>query len=387
MRIAVVHSFYSTASPSGENLTVRSQCAALSDFGHDVLLVERHTDTESASVLYPLRASVAASGFGGPSPVAALEKFAPDVVHVHNLFPNWGNSWLTSWPGPIVSTLHNFRQVCARGTLWRDGHSCTQCPDGSSFSAIKNRCYRESRLLSVPLAISTRGGGSHSTVLNRSDVSIVLNSHAQQVFGKFGRVEIVPNFVDDREYDSLGTGGAYWLYIGRLSEEKGIRWLLEQFPDSRNLKIAGSGPLEGLVQAAVNRSNVAFLGKLSAVDARRAISGARGVIVPSLWSEGIPTVALESLQSGTPLVVSNVCASASELTFAGAGEIVFVVDSGAASAAAERLTLVEAIDRIESGGSYRRHRARLLYESRYSRDAWREKIEVVYRSVINGTQG
>src|SRR4051812_31099182 len=64
-----------------------------------------------------------ASGYGA-SPLSALSRFKPDVVHVHNLFPNWAWRWLNEWDGPLVATLHNFRPLCAAGTLFRDDHNC-----------------------------------------------------------------------------------------------------------------------------------------------------------------------------------------------------------------------------------------------------------------------
>ena len=119
MKIAVVHSFYSSTNPSGENLVVDAQVAALRQAGHDVLLIARHTDEEEHRPTYPLRAALSvATGFGA-SPVRALEQFSPDVVNLHNWFPNFGTRWLKSLKFPSVVTLHNFRTLCPIGTLYR----------------------------------------------------------------------------------------------------------------------------------------------------------------------------------------------------------------------------------------------------------------------------
>ena len=102
MRIAVVHSFYSSSQPSGENRVVEDQVALLRDAGHEVLLVARHTDEESERSLYAVRAAGwVATGRGG-DPTAQLRAFAPDIVHVHNLFPNIGTRWMKFWEGPVL---------------------------------------------------------------------------------------------------------------------------------------------------------------------------------------------------------------------------------------------------------------------------------------------
>ena len=145
MRIAVVHSFYSSASPSGENDVVISQVSALRRAGHDVTLIDWHTDVEELTRGYALRAGLqVATGFG-PSPLKQLAEFEPDVVHVHNLFPNAGTRWLRHTDFPVVSSLHNYRQVCANGLLYRDGHGCTECVR-STLHAVqhgrKKRAFR-----------------------------------------------------------------------------------------------------------------------------------------------------------------------------------------------------------------------------------------------------
>jgi glycosyltransferase involved in cell wall biosynthesis len=130
-RIAIVHSFYSHRTPSGENVVVQAQVDALREAGHDVELVAQCAEEREARRSYPLEAAATAASGIGPSPVRQLQRFGPDVVHVHNLFPNFGTRWLRRWRGPLVATLHNFRPVCSNGYLFRDGHVCTLCIDSS----------------------------------------------------------------------------------------------------------------------------------------------------------------------------------------------------------------------------------------------------------------
>ena len=112
MRIAIVHSYYSSAQPSGENVVVDLQADALRRAGHEVRVIGARTDEKSKEFAYSMRSAVRASTGLGASPSRQLLEFEPHVVHVHNLFPNFGSRWLEQWDGPVVATLHNFRSIC-----------------------------------------------------------------------------------------------------------------------------------------------------------------------------------------------------------------------------------------------------------------------------------
>src|SRR5688572_988933 len=132
MRIALVHSYYSSRVPSGENNVVDAQAQALRSAGHDVVVVAQSTNHRMRRRTYSLEAAVTVATGIGPSPLRALREFAPDVVHLHNLFPNFGRRWLREYDGPLVATMHNYRPLCPAATLFRDGGVCTECPDRRS---------------------------------------------------------------------------------------------------------------------------------------------------------------------------------------------------------------------------------------------------------------
>ena len=377
MKIALVHSFYTSAQPSGENTVVQAQAEALRRAGHEVLLVARHTDVEATKPLYKARALLTAAHLTGPDPGPVLEEFGPDVVHVHNLFPNWGTSWLQRWGPRTVATLHNYRTVCAAATLWRDGGDCRECLDHGSIRAVENKCYRNSAIATLPLAWSTRGKGAKSPVLTNARALVVLNSAAHETFISLfpgSEVNLIPNFAPSIGEQSRTASEGNWVYVGRLVAEKGIPWLLENWPSDRQLEIVGSGPLADTVAQAAegDPGRFRFHGSVPASTAQQSISAARGLVLPSLWSEGIPTVALEALQAGTPIAISDRCASASELTAGGAGEV-FTLDGGNRS-------LTAALTRIEDDETFR-DRARAAYQKWYSEDAWIERIDGVYRRI------
>ena len=161
LRVLVVHNRYRSGQPSGEDRVVDQEIALLRSAGHDVTLFERHSDDIAAMSLLeramvpvrvPWNRSVR-SELG-----RQLREQRPDVVHVHNTFPLLSPSVVQACADvgvPTVATLHNYLQVCPRGTLYRDGHVCTDCTRRLPLPAVRHGCYRDSRPATVPLMATT----------------------------------------------------------------------------------------------------------------------------------------------------------------------------------------------------------------------------------------
>lgn len=380
MRIALLHSFYGSAQPSGENAVVRDQLAALQSAGHDVRLVARHTDDVQSKRLYAVRSALTAATGRGPHAEAELAAFAPDVVHVHNTFPNWGTAWLRDWAPRTVVTIHNFRPLCAAATLFRDGAACQDCLRTPVLPAVRHACYRGSRAATVPVALATRPGGPLRALLRDAAAVTVLNDAAKEVYDRSLRrqVRVVPNFVDDATTPLSGAGPAGWVYVGRFTPEKGVLDLVETWPAGELLDIVGSGPdLEAVRAAAAAREGVTVLQQLDRADLRRRLGGYEGLVLPSLWAEGLPTVVLEAIAAGTPAVVSSAVAASASL--AGRGVAVpYVPAAGAAG-------LAQALSAVRAGGDVMRAQAHAVHASTYSRAAWLQAITAVYDDVAGGS--
>lgn len=377
MRIAVVHSFYSRSSPSGENAVVADQVKQLRSSGYDVRLISKETDDESKSPLYGLRAALTASDTWGPSPAALLREFDPDVVHVHNLFPNWRSNWLRQWGTRTVYTLHNYRTVCAAATLFRAGQPCTQCLDHSSLRSVVHKCYRGSSVATVPLALATRGEPAQHPALLHPHTLVTLNSSSEIIFKKYvpdANIVTVPNFANTDSKPREQHSGRF-IYVGRLTDEKGILKLLDSWPAHLPLDIVGSGPLEDLVSQRLNQAeaDIKFHGRKEPKATLDMIATSAGLVVPSLWSEGIPTVALEALAAGTPLVVSSNLASAPNLIANSAGVQYEPVDAA---------SLLSALGEVLRAGPAMRSHARSNYVRTYDVSVWQQSMDDIYRRVF-----
>ena len=165
-RVALVYSFYDSSEPSGENVAVRLKFDSMCAAGSDVHLVSVSMSELASSFAYKQRTAFNVATRRGVDPSRRLEALNPDIVHVHNLFPNFSSSWLERWPGPVVATLHNFRTMCANGILSRDGRDCFDCLGRYiAWPALRHRCYRSSLAATAPIVAAQLGGVARNPIL------------------------------------------------------------------------------------------------------------------------------------------------------------------------------------------------------------------------------
>ncbi|MYT71960.1 MULTISPECIES: glycosyltransferase [unclassified Streptomyces] len=393
MHVLVVHNRYASAQPSGENKVVDQEVELLRSAGHRVELFERRSDDIAAKSL-PGKAALPFLVPWNPAVRAELTRRLrvdpPDVVHVHNVFPLLSPAVLAACADagvPAVATLHNYTQVCPPGTLQRDGAACTECVGGSPLPAVRHGCYRNSRLATVPLAVSL----SVNRRRWQSGVErfLCISAAQRDILAAAGmpaeRLSVKHNFVPDP--GSCRTGeGEHVLFLGRLAEAKGLRLLMaawdELAADGKPgvpLVIAGTGPLEREVTDwAAGRDDVRYAGLLDTAECRKAIASAVAVVAPSTWLEAFGLVAVEAMAAGVPVVA------------AGHGAFVELVEDGVtgllhrpndAASLASRLERIAA-DPVRNQEMGRAARSR--YERGFSPAVGLERLMEEYRTAIAG---
>lgn len=360
-----MHSYYSSRVPSGENIIVDAQATLFREAGHEVEVFAQHTDQRMDRRTYPVEAALTAATGVGPSPEHDLERFDPDVVHVHNLFPNFGTRWLSRWNGPLVATMHNYRPLCPAGSLFRDGHRCELCPTGNSAaSAVKHRCFHGSRTATAPVALGTRF--AEHPVLRRADLIAALSGGMAEVYEAYGvpreKLRVLENFA--AAPGAAGPGGRSWLFAGRMEPEKGIHDLLASWPSGYPLQLAGRvDPAAPLPQT----PDAELLGALPRDQLIELMAHARGLVFPSRWLEGMALVCIEALSMGTPVFTFDDIPAGKIVTETGAG------------LAVPRGELTDAVRRADDLFPRLRSHARAVYEERYSPDAWLARALELYR--------
>ena len=360
MRILLVHSFYRPGQPSGENDVVLNQRDLLQSRGYDVK-IWGPTSPDDMGTAQKIATGLRVSIGRGQDPLAYIQEFQPDLIHIHNLFPNISVNWLNQSSVPVVMSIHNYRTVCANGVLLRDSLPCTDCLTGSSLNAVRHGCYQNSSAATLPVLGFQRHLRSaieqnvdkliFTSELSREVLSPLLN-HRSSV--------VLPNYVADaRRQNSDGPDpiNPYYVVLGRLSPEKGIEQLLRIWPRHLKLIIVGDGPQRTQLEAIADPTSVEFRGFVSSEERDAILSRARALILPSVTLEADPVVVAQALSAGTPCVVHAQTSSAR-----------LADRSSAVRTYQDKNSLEASLKGLE--GSTVRGGARALYEEVWSADAW-----------------
>lgn len=374
MKIAVVHSFYQSSFPSGETISVGLEVKALQDAGHDVQLFAKFTDDLLHQRIYPLRAALTVASGRGPSPLEAIREFAPDIIHVQNLFPNWSTAWVRNINIPYVVTVRNFRLLCPAGTLMRNGKFCDLCPTSGVRHSVIHSCYKGSKVATLPLAVSVARNTRPDVLENASGV-IFLSKRSQKIFSDYGLVyeekaQIVPSFVlpDSGGPYNDGVGrDARWIFVGRLSAEKGILQLIKHWPQGRSLDVVGSGELSDECVQVAKGKDIHFHGQLEQDTIREMLRRAKGLVFPSVCMETLGRVYLEAVSVGCPVaaLVGNTVADDVE-------------ESGSGVVFTNFADILWGLDEVESNEDTYRRKASARYIERFSPASWLQSITRVY---------
>ena len=319
MRVLIAHNRYRSSHPSGENAVVDDEARLLAEHGCDVELLQTSSDEIAAWPAYKkalLPARTVWSREGHRLVADAIERFRPDVVHVHNTFPLLSPAALRAARASgaaVVATIHNFRPLCAAATFVREGKVCTSCLDRGLLAAVARGCYRDSRLATVPLAASITVHRVAGTWRDSVDRYVFPSSFARSLYVRAGwsadRLVVKPNTVDDPGFTRTGAGRGF-VALSRFSHEKGLDTLLDAWRSAaidEPLTLIGAGALEDELRVrARGLDNVAFAGRLSPREAMARLAGARALVVPSRWFEVFPRTIVEAYSLGVPVVASRI---------------------------------------------------------------------------------
>lgn len=314
MRILLVHNRYRQA--GGEDVVFQSEAALLRAHGNEIEeLVATNDDIDRLGRLQVAVGTIW-SRRSGERLRGILTRHRPEIVHFHNTFPLISPAAyrIARQSGAaVVQTLHNYRLICPNGLLFRDGHLCEECVGRSvAWPGVLHACYRHSRPQTGVVAAMLAVHRARGTWARDVDAYIALTEFARREFIQGGlpesKLAVKPNFVDPDPGESPGRGG-HFLFVGRLSQEKGVRTLLRAWSalgSDSELRIAGAGPLEAEVRrAAAGSTSIGYLGHLPRPAVLEQLRAARALIFPSEWFEGMPVVILEAFACGRPVIAAR----------------------------------------------------------------------------------
>jgi glycosyltransferase involved in cell wall biosynthesis len=235
-------------------------------------------------------------------------------------------------------TVHNFRLLCLPGTFVRGGRICEDCLTHALWPGVLHRCYQRSLGASAALATSLAVHGRIGS-FDRIRLYIAISDFVRRIFVESGlagdKITVKPHFawpVPRRE-----GPGEYFVYLGRLSPEKGVMTLVKAWTQVHGrLVIVGEGPESDSLRGLAGR-NVDFKGTVRSADVPAILRGARALLVPSISHEGAGKVVLEAYAAGVPALVSKAGGLPEVVEDSVTGLVLPAGDAGAWARAVERL--------------------------------------------------
>jgi len=307
-----------------------------------------------------------------------LNDFRPNVVHAHGVHHQLSPSILTTARRagvPVVQTLHDFHHICPGGVLLRSGREVCDSPLCSRFNylpAVRHRCVHGSLAASGLSACETAFQNTRGVYQRCVDRFISPSRFLADRMAASGwdrvPIDVVPNATS---LPDRGEGGSSFLYLGRLSAEKGVTVAIDAARRAGvRLLVAGDGPLANMLRA---EGGAEFLGQLSPEKVAQRLNQARAVVVPSLCLESFGMSALDAMAAGLPVVASRIGAIP-ELVRDGVDGI--LVSPGDPS------VLADAMAHLDGHPEYARHlgtSGRTAVGSRFSPEQHLAKLLECYR--------
>ena len=297
-----------------------------------------------------------------PAVSEALERFAPDLVHVVNpAVLGLGGIWLAKTRGlPLVASYHthlpkyleHYGMGMLEPLLW-------ELLKAAHNQARLNLCT------STAMVEELAGKGIQHTALWQRGVDT-------ELFRPELRSQVMRQRLHGRHDDT----GNLLLYIGRLSAEKQIeriRPVLEALPQAR-LALVGDGPHRQQLERLFEGTATTFVGYLAGEELASAYASGDAFLFPSS-TETLGLVLLEAMAAGCPVVGAN---------RGGIPDIVSDGENGCLYDPDDPTSLIGAVERLLGDPA---RRGQLRQAARHEAERWgwagaTEQLRGYYRQVL-----
>jgi glycosyltransferase involved in cell wall biosynthesis len=242
----------------------------------------------------------------------------PDIAHLQNIHHHITPSIfypLKKYNIPIVWTLHDFTLICPNTSFLSNGSICEKCKKRKYFWPPLVRCKKGSFSASTMAAIETT---LHRLmrVIDLVDVFIVPSTFLMNKLIDYGfdkkRIVHLCNFNNIEVLEHTENYDDCYLYVGRISYEKGIKTLIDAAlkAGKGKLKIVGGGPLKNEMTEYVKErrgsDRIIFLGHKKHNEVIQLMKNCAFLVLPSECYENFPYSILEAFACGKPVIASRI---------------------------------------------------------------------------------
>lgn len=210
--------------------------------------------------------------------------------------------WIHRWQGlgvwvlrarNVTHTVHDFALIDTKTTTMRNGALAKKLPWPQRMRSIVTRTaghpakyiYPTPRTRQIHLDHGMKNGSRYASV--------------------------VPHGWPQGDHNEVPQGSeeVSFLFLGKLTEEKGIRLLLDAWGggiQGARLAIAGAGALAPIVRDTAHKDHFVFHGWASTALVSRLLDETHVLVFPSLWPENFPIVVTQALLAGRPVLATHI---------------------------------------------------------------------------------
>jgi len=315
----------------------------------------------------------------------------PDIAHIHLLFGGLTPSILPVLKKnkiPVVHSVHDYRLICPAYTFVNSkGKICEECRNGKYFNCFKNLCSKGEKLQSAVMATEMYFRNYFYKAKNYFQGIIYVSEFSKQLHQSFNqelkliKSEVIYNSYTANLINTVKKDN-YYLYFGRLSNEKGLKTLVSAFRILKKLKlkIVGTGPLYKELKETTkteNLTNIEITGYKSGEELTTLVSSAKFLILPSEWYENNPMSIIESYAFNTPVIGSRI---------GGIPEILIENETGFLFEPGNQIDLISKIEFAEKLSQekyeYLSSNSYFFYKNNFNEELHYQKLFAFYRELL-----
>lgn len=314
-------------------------------------------------------------------------KTKPDIVHLHIFQHQISPSILDvikKYDIPTVYTAHELKMICPNYKMFNSKGICEKCKNKKYYNCIINKCVKCSFMKSI---ISCLEAYIHSWRKSYGVIDKIITPSLfyKKKFEEFGvdskKIVHIPNFLERTmpTIEKRNDSKTYFIYVGRLSEEKGILTLVKAAEKAHALTyIVGTGPLNNFLYDYIAENDIKYvkmLGHKSGNELINLVANSIATVLPSEWYENGPYSAIEALQVGSPIIGTDI---------GGIPELVskngYLFSKGNVDDLSNILIRMKTMEKSEY--ILLEKKSKELFNTAYSAEIHYEKLMKVYESVL-----
>lgn len=251
-----------------------------------------------------------------------LKKEKPDIIHIHGKYslPSifLANLFLKK---PLVATVRDYMPICNYGICLMSSDKACNFKDyffkdlkmymniymtrKDVLSFFKNLLFAIWGRISKNVLKFSLNHMNYVTCLSRKQRNILLKNGVKTPLSY-----IYTNYIFDKLDKIIGSRNI--LFVGRLTYGKGIGLFLSAIPRVKTkfkgatFTIIGDGPLARDVLRATNTDKcIKYIPHVNHSKLKKTFRESLLLVVPSIWPDPLPRVAMEAISTGTPVVATN----------------------------------------------------------------------------------